>query len=245
MEFWLCSKFFSMNVAAFIVAAMNNPPNYGMFFICFCNVRHSFLSFSHLIFHFIQKFCCVISHDENFWICLSLVIIVIGLPQSFMNFLFVPYGLPISVEKSIFMMRTNSLHLFPRSCIKFPWSIVPRNFTFPLLRGPRPIIIPLWIICIWEVIRFPWSFIFHNRFPRILIFISCLLRAWWSRTRHDRRHPRWLVHHRPWFCCDSFFSWSLLNSFRHRRRANCKAGRAYIKQTQQMIPLITCEISFG
>ena len=56
-----------------------------MFFPRICNVRHSFLSFSHLIFYFIHKFCCVISHDENFGICLFLVVNAIRLPRSIMN----------------------------------------------------------------------------------------------------------------------------------------------------------------
>ena len=97
------------------------------------------------------------------------------------------------------------LHHIPRSFIRFPRSIVRRNLTFPLLRRPRTIIIRFWITCWRESIRLPWSIIYHNRFPRILIYVPCLPRAWWSWRRHDRWHPRSKIHHRSWFC-----SWLVL-----------------------------------
>ena len=53
------------------------------------------------------------------------------------------------------------------------------------------------------------------------------------------------IHHKFWFCCDSFFSWILLKSFCHRSGASCGAEMADVKQGQQMIPLIACETSFG
>ena len=71
-------------------------------------------------------------------------------------------------------MRANLLHRIPRNFIRFPWSIVRRSLTFPLLRRPRTTIIHFWITCWGESIRFPWSIIFHNRFPRILISVPCL-----------------------------------------------------------------------
>ena len=36
-----------------------------------------------------------------------------------------------------------------------------------------------------------------------------------------------------------------VDSLRHCSRANCRTEMANVKQAQQMIPLITCEISFG
>ena len=63
-----------MNVAAFIVAAMNIPH------IIECSSPDSatfdifFLSVSHLVFDFVHKFCCVTAHHEFFGICLFLVI---------------------------------------------------------------------------------------------------------------------------------------------------------------------------
>ena len=122
-----------MNVAAFIVAAINVPQ------IIECSSPESatfdiFLSFSHLIFYFIHKFCCVTSHDESFGICLSLAISTIRLPRSIMNHLSVPYGMRSSVEKSVSMMRTNLLHCIPRSFIRFLRWAPHRLITVRLLR---------------------------------------------------------------------------------------------------------------
>ena len=167
-----------------------HSPNYWMLFTWLCNVRHSFLSFSNLIFYFIHKFCCVTSHDESFGICLFLVFSTIRLPRSITKYLSAPCGLRISVEKSIFMMRTNLLHRIPRSFLRFPRSIVRRSPTFPLLRRPRSTIILFWITCWWRSIRFPWSIVSRNRFPRILIFVPCPPWVWWSWRRHNRSHPR-------------------------------------------------------
>ena len=85
-----------------------HSPNYWMFFSWVCKVRHSFLSFSHLVFYFVHKFCCVTAHNESFGICHFLKVSTVRLPRSIMNHLFVPYGMRISVEKSIFIMRTNA-----------------------------------------------------------------------------------------------------------------------------------------
>ena len=55
--------------------------------------------------------------------------------------------------------------------IRFPWSIVCRNLTFPLLRRPNTVIIQFWITCRGEFIRLPWSIICNNICPRILISV--------------------------------------------------------------------------
>ena len=70
-----------------------------------------------------------------------------------------------------------------------------------------------------------------------------LHRAYWSWGRYERRRPDNKIHHRSRFCCDSLFSWILLRSFRHCIRAHCRTETANIEQAQQMIPLITREIS--
>ena len=53
------------------------------------------------------------------------------------------------------------------------------------------------------------------------------------------------IHHRLWFFCDSFFTWIVLRSFRHHFRTIGRTEMANVKQTQEKIPFITCEISLG
>ena len=53
------------------------------------------------------------------------------------------------------------------------------------------------------------------------------------------------IHHRLRFCGDSFFTCIFLLSFRHHFRTLCRTEMANAKQTQKMIPFITCEISLG
>ena len=109
IEFWSSRKFFSMNVAAFIVAIINihqifecSSPESATFDILFC-------FFSHLIIYSIHKFCCITSHDEILRICRFLRVDIIRLPWSIMKPPFVPYGLRTSVEKSVSMMWPNLL----------------------------------------------------------------------------------------------------------------------------------------
>ena len=85
--------------AAFLRCSHEHSPYYWMFVTWLCNVRHSFLSVSHLVFDFVHKFCCVTAHDEIFGISLFLGVSTIKLPRSIMNHLSVPYGMRISVEK--------------------------------------------------------------------------------------------------------------------------------------------------
>ena len=88
-----------MNVAAFIVAAMNIPRIIECSSTSLCNARHSFLSNSHLVSDLIHKFCCVTSHDEIFGICLFLVIHCLKFPRSIVNQLSVPCRMRIPAEK--------------------------------------------------------------------------------------------------------------------------------------------------
>ena len=153
----------------------------------------------------------------------------------------------------------------PRSFIGSPRSLVHLSISFPLLRRPSTVIILLWVACWGEAfhellmiivvgsfhsvnadIRSPWSLLFlSNCTPGILISITSVLRSYWSRGWYVRRHPCNKAHHWSRFCCDSFFSWIVLRSFRHCFRAHCRTEMADIEQVQQMIPLITCEIPFG
>ena len=79
--------------------------------------------------------------------------------------------------------------------------------------------------------------------------MSGLLRAFWrSRGKHVRSPfaaSRDQIHHRLRFCCDSFLTWIFLRSFRHHFRTIGRTEMANIEQAQQMIPLITREMSFG
>ena len=51
------------------------------------------------------------------------------------------------------------------------------------------------------------------------------------------------MHHRLWFCCDSFFTCIFLCSFRHRFKTIDGTDMADVKQTQKIILFITWEIS--
>ena len=44
------------------------------------------------------------------------------------------------------------------------------------------------------------------------------------------------IHHRLWFCCDSFFTWILLRPFRHYFRTIGRTEISAVEQTQKMIP---------
>ena len=136
LKFWIVEKFFPMNVAAFIVAAMNILQNIE----CSSPKSATFdivLSTSCLVSYFIHKFCSVTSHDESFGICLFLGVSFIKFPRSSMNHLSVPYRLRISVEKRFFTMKDNLLHHIPIIFLTFSWSIERRSSSLPHLRRPR------------------------------------------------------------------------------------------------------------
>ena len=151
-----------------------------------------------------------------------------------------------------------------RSYIGSPWSFAHLSITFPLLRRPTMVIIPLWVACWWRTfnklfmimvkcslsiaadIGSPRSFLFFSiHTPGILISLNSLLQAYWSRGWYVRRHPCNKAHHWSRFCCDSFFSWILLKSFLHHFRTSGRTEMDDIEQAPKMIPLVTCEISFG
>ena len=187
MEFWLSWKFFLMNVAAFIVAAINilqiiessSPES-----ATFDTVFSLFLTWSFTLFTNSAAslpMTKVAEFASHWWFTAS------GCPRSIVNYLSVPYGLRTSVEKSFSMMRTNLLYRIPRSFIKLPRAIVCRNLTFPLLRRPRTIIIRFWVSC-WCLSGFPDRSSPATDFPRS--WYPYEVRFWWSWRRHDRWQPR-------------------------------------------------------
>ena len=217
-----------------------------MLFTWLCNARHSFLSISHLVFDFVHKFCCVTSHDEIFGICLFLVIHCLRFPRSIVNRLSVPCGMRISAEKRFFTMKGNLLQYIPRSFLRFPWSIVLRSSTFPLLRRPRIDHNPLLNGLGWW--RFPQVSLIYRHLQQIFQDFDIHTRSspgLMKLKKTRRRHPRGQIHRGSRFGCDTFFSWSLLSSFCQCSGASCRAEVVNVKQIQQMIPLITCEIPFG
>ena len=126
--------------------------NHRMFFSIFCSIGNSFLSVPHLIIHPIHErswfyrqfqFCFMVSHDGIFTSCHFLRIQIIMSPWSITKCFSVPYGLRGSVEKDCFVVKTNLLHRIPTSFIKFPWSIVSRDRSFPLLRRPSTLSVSL------------------------------------------------------------------------------------------------------
>ena len=189
-------KFFPMNVAAFNVVAMNIPQIYWMLFTWLCNVRHSFLSVSHLVFDFVHKFCCVTAHDEIFGICLLGDSHCLRFPRSIVNHLSVPCGMRISAEKRFLTLRVNFWQYIPRNVLRFPRSIVLRSSTFPLLRRPRLTIILFWITWWWRVLKFPRSIVTCNRFSRILYPYEVLHGFDEVEGRNDRRNTRCQIYHR-------------------------------------------------
>ena len=112
--------------------------------------------------------------------------------------------------------------------------LIQLSFSFPLLRKPCAVVIPLreaswrrtfnkllmiFVRCGLMVaadIRSPWSLLFlSNCTPNILISITSLHQDYWSRGWYFRRRLCTKIHHWSRFCCDSFFSWILLKCFLH------------------------------
>ena len=85
-----------------------------------------------------------------------------------------------------------------------------------------------WII-LDEFIRLSWSIVCNNGFEDDTI---------------DDVLAKWFIIGFVHFC-DSFFSWNFLKSFCHCSGASCRNETTDIKQSQQLIPIITRETSFG
>ena len=270
MEFWMFWKFLPMNVADSIVTAINIRQIIECF-SPFSETFEILLSFSNLIIHPIHEwcwfywqfqFCFIVSSDELLRPCLFLRIDIRS-PRSVTRCFLVHNGLRGSVVKSFLVRETGSNFSCrsARSFIRSPRSLVCLNISFPLLGRPSTVVIPLWAACwreafhklfmvtvirsfqsVYADIRSLRSLVFLSIWtPGILTSITSFHRAYWSRGWYVRRCPCNKIHHWSRFCCDSFFTWILLRSFRHCIRANCRTEMADVQQIQQMIPLITCE----
>ena len=266
MEFWLFLEILTNEYCWFHRYSHKHSPNNRMFFSISCNVWNSFLSFSHLIihpihewswFHWQFQFCFIVSNDELLRPCLFMRIDIRS-PRSVTRCFLVHNGLRGSVVKKFLVRETRSNFSCrsPRSFIRSPRSLVCLNISFPLLRRPSTVIIPFWVTCwrealhklfmvtvirsfqsVYVNIKSPWSLLFLNNWT------SGILTSITSRGWYERRRPGNKIHHRSRFCCDPFFTWIVLRSFRHCIRAHCRTEMADIDQTQQMIPFITREIS--
>ena len=97
-------------------------------------------------------------------------------------------------------------------------------------------------------VRIPPDAAAHSTNSEVFDFHIWFSRAFWcSRGKHVRipcTASRDQIHHRLWFCCDSFLTCIFLCSFRHRIRTIDGTEMADVEQTQKMVPLITCEINF-
>ena len=241
-------------------------PYHKMFFAVFavfCNIHwRSFLPSSHLIIHRIQEWS---GPQRQFWFCF-----VVFNDELLCSSLRANNGFPRSI--GIFLFFQNDVLVFTReTCLRrslrakngFHHSIIHQFIRLPLLRRPSFISVPFWVAC-WAR-AFKESVVLavlvtcvtaNNGFlssivllslhsQKTLTFITSLLRAFWCRWWHSWGSPCNQTHHWSWLCCDSFFTWFLLRSFWHHFRTICRTEMANVKQTQKMIPFITCEISLS
>ena len=173
-----------------------HSPNHRMFISIFCNIWNSFLSFSHLIIHPIHEwswfywqfqFCFIVSNDEFLRSCLFLRIDIVKSPWSITKCFFVPNGLRGSVKTNFLVTRSNFSYHFPRNFMRSPRSLVCLNISFPLLRRPSALVIPLWVACWREAFHKLLMVIVVGSFelvcvdiksPRSLLFLS----NWTPRT---------------------------------------------------------------
>ena len=121
----------------------------------------------------------------------------------------------------------------------------------PLLRKPILVNIPFWVAWWGSVLdRSPCSLMLLSPRPqRKLTFMSGFPRAsWCSWSQHIKSSfatSRNQIQHRFRLCCDSFFTWIFLRSFRHHFRTIGITETANVKQTQKVLPFITCDISLS
>ena len=165
-----------------------------MFGTILCNARHSFLSFSHLIFDFIHKFCCVTAHDEFLKINLFLAM-QHGFPRPNVNQLSVPCRLRISAEKKFLTMKSQLFAVYPK---KFPQvSTIDRalqlhSSTIEKTKiDHNPLAYNL-------VLTVPLDSPFYRHLEQIsqdLDINTKSPRVWWNWRRHDRRRSCGQIHH--------------------------------------------------
>ena len=115
-----------------------------------------------------------------------------------------------------------------------PSSYCQHFIRFPLWRRPCFVSIPFWEAWWGNVLyKSPRSWLLLS--PRTLkysTFISGFPRSFWcDKSKHNKipfAASRDQIHLRLRFCCDSFFTWIFLRSFRHRFGAACRAKDADI-----------------
>ena len=221
-----------------------HSPNPRMFFSIFCNIRNCFLSFSHLIidpihewswFYWQFQFCFIVSVpnglrgfvEKNFLVRVTRSNFSYHSPRSFIrsprSVVCLSISFPSTLEKTKRGHHPTLKNLLKKN---FPL-IVHDNSNQKLSIGPcRYQVVPILPLSQQLYFRilifFPWSIFCNNKIPRIVFSAISLLRAYWSRGWYVRRHPCNKIHHWSRLCCESFFSWTLLRSFRHCIRAHCR-----------------------
>ena len=237
MVLWLSTVFFSFHIVFEWAAQIcmiqerfcshEHSPQCPMFSAIFCIIWHSFLSNSHLVPDFIDKFCCVTSQwtfqNEPF-LGDSLTQVALINRES----LFVPYGMRISVEQRFFRMRVNFPQWIPRILLRLPWSIVPSISSFPHLRKPR------WTTIFWMV-----GLDVSTGFPTVSSRTGCS-GSWCPYEGILAVVSSWVLD----LVVTRSSSDLLLSSFCLCSGASCKAEMAKVQQIQQMILFITNEIPF-
>ena len=191
-----------------------------------CIIRRLVQYLPHSIIHPVQEWSGFLRH---FWFCFVVRIHLI-----------------VINNKSVRVLCEQTRWLFRN---KSPCSHFHQFIRFPLLRRPLLVSIPFWVVW-WTSAHYrsPRSWLLLiPRAQRYVTFRFGVHRAFrCSRGKHVRiPYPasRDQIHHRLWFCCDSFFTCILLRSFRHHFKTIGRTAMANVEQTQKMIPFITCEIS--
>ena len=147
---------------------LNHSPNHRMFFSIFCNIRNSCLfrtwSFT--------RFTNDLDSTDNSNPALSFPMTNcwghafswdIRSPRSVTRCFLVPNGLRGSVETNFLMRetRSNSSYHSPRRFIRSLRSLVCLKISFPFLRRPSAVVIPLWVSC--------WREAFHKLLMVIVV----------------------------------------------------------------------------
>ena len=187
MEWHIVQVILSHECCWFLCYRHDHSPYHRMFFAAFCNIHwRSLLSFPHLIIHpnlrmiwsplTLFWFCFIVSNDKLLW----------------PHFLGITTGCPVlswgsssftmdwrcSIVLGPLMKETwmGLVCLSPRSHNGLLRSIIHRSVSFPLLRRPSLVIIPLWVVC-WErafnmfmIIARHGSWVAaHNKLPRSIL----------------------------------------------------------------------------
>ena len=138
------------------------------------------------------------------------------------------------------------IHLFIRFPLLRSFIIVPFWVTCWVRAFNESVVVALLVTCATANNGFPRCITFLNlHAQRTLTFVTSLPRAFWCRRWQSWGSPCNQTHPWSWLCGDSFFTWFFLRSFWHHFRTICRTEMVNVKQTQRMIPFVTCEISLG